>query len=131
MKTKILSGLTVANYFYDDILSRVENLQNLNINPGLAAIRVGDDPASKIYVQNKVRKFQSLGMHSKVYQLESDISENELLDIIKSINKDPKFHGILVQLPLPKHIDNQKVIYAIDPKKMLMDFILKILVYYQ
>jgi methylenetetrahydrofolate dehydrogenase (NADP+)/methenyltetrahydrofolate cyclohydrolase len=117
METKILSGITVANSFYNDVLSRITHLQKHELNPGLAAILVGDDPASKIYVQNKVRKFQSLGMHSKVYHLESNISENELLDIIESINKDPKFHGILVQLPLPKHIDNQKVIYAIDPKK--------------
>ena len=117
METKILSGLAVANSFYEATLSRISRLQTHNLNPGLAAILVGDDPASKIYVQNKVKKFQSLGMHSKVYQLDKNISESELLDIIQSINEDSKFHGILVQLPLPKHIDNQKVIYAIDPKK--------------
>ena len=117
METKILSGLAVANSFYDTSLSRINRLQTHNLTPGLAAILVGDDPASKIYVQNKVKKFQSLGMHSKVYQLDKNISESELLDIIQSINEDSKFHGILVQLPLPKHIDNQKVIYAIDPKK--------------
>ena len=85
--------------------------------PGLAVILVGDDPASQVYVRNKGKKCEELGMRSETIVLPAETSEEELLSRIDALNKDPAIHGFLVQLPLPKHIDEDKVIQAIDPDK--------------
>ena len=83
----------------------------------MAAVIVGNDPASKVYVANKVRACAELGLYSKHIELGSDISEAALLAEIAALNSDPKIHGILVQLPLPKHLDAHKIIEAINPDK--------------
>jgi len=115
--TKILSGLESSKVLYDSLHSRISALKEKGIIPGLAAILVGEDPASQIYIRNKTKRFDTLGLNSEIYRLESSVSEQELLELIAKINSDNSFHGILVQLPLPKHIDSDKVIHAIDPTK--------------
>ena len=115
--TKILSGLESSKALYESLHERIDALKEKGVTPGLAAILVGEDPASQIYVRNKTKRFDSLGLKSELYRLEKSVSEEELLDLIATINADNSFHGILVQLPLPKHIDSDKVIHAIDPIK--------------
>tara|TARA_X000001036_G_scaffold359732_1_gene342449 strand:+ start:288 stop:1160 length:873 start_codon:yes stop_codon:yes gene_type:complete len=115
--TKILSGLESSKALYESLHGRISALKEKGVTPGLAAILVGEDPASQIYIRNKTKRFDALGLKSEIHRLESSISEQELLDLIANINTDDSFHGILVQLPLPKHIDSDKVIHAIDPTK--------------
>tara|TARA_X000000368_G_scaffold168389_1_gene132818 strand:+ start:4239 stop:5111 length:873 start_codon:yes stop_codon:yes gene_type:complete len=115
--TKILSGLESSKVLYDSLHGRIGALKEKGVIPGLAAILVGEDPASQIYIRNKTKRFDTLGLKSEIYRLESSVSEQELLELITKINSDNSFHGILVQLPLPKHIDSDKVIHAIDPTK--------------
>ena len=115
--TKILSGLESSKALYESLHDRISALKEKGIIPGLAAILVGEDPASQIYVRNKTKRFDALGLKSEIYRLESSVSEQELLDLIAKINTDDSFHGVLVQLPLPKHINSDKVIHAIDPTK--------------
>lgn len=115
--TKILSGLESSKALYESLHGRIDALKEKGVTPGLAAILVGEDPASQIYIRNKTKRFDALGLKSEIYRLESSVSEQELLDLIATINADNSFHGILVQLPLPKHINSDKVIHAIDPTK--------------
>jgi len=115
--TVILSGLEASNALYDSLHTRIDALKSKQVTPGLAAILVGENPASQIYIRNKTKKFDSLGLKSEIYRLEEGVSEGELLRLIDQINNDDTFHGILVQLPLPDHIDSQKVIHAISPTK--------------
>ena len=117
MSCKIISGPEVAGQIYDELRVRIEKLKSEGIMPGLAVILVGDDPASQVYVRNKGRKCEELGMRSETIVLPAETSEDELLSRIDALNKDPAIHGFLVQLPLPKHIDEDKVIQAIDPNK--------------
>lgn len=85
--------------------------------PGLVTILVGDNPASQIYVRNKIKACEEVGMRTKAETPSTNITETELLDLINSYNSDPEFHGILIQLPLPKHINEDKIIEAVSPKK--------------
>ena len=117
IKPLILSGKDVSTTVYDTLLNRISNLKNKSIIPGLAVVMVGENPASKVYVRSKAKKFDQLNLYTQTFFLPEEISEIELLDLINSLNEDLKFHGILVQLPLPKHIDSQKIIEAIDPNK--------------
>ncbi len=117
MDTKILSGLEASKALFDGLLSRIDNLKSNGITPGLAAVLVGENPASEIYVRNKTKKFESLGLKTDLFRLDSDVKESELLDLINDLNHNNDFHGILVQLPLPKHIDSEKVLNAITPTK--------------
>ena len=117
METSILSGLEASKALYSSLESRISDLKDHGIIPGLAAVLVGNNPASEIYVKNKTKKFESLGLKTDVFRLEEKISEDELLSLISRLNNDADFHGILVQLPLPKHIDSEKVLNAIIPTK--------------
>ena len=117
MSCKIISGPEVAGQIYDELRVRIEKLKSEGVMPGLAVILVGDDPASQVYVRNKGRKCEELGMRSETIVLPAETSEEELLSRIDALNKDPAIHGFLVQLPLPKHVDEDKVIQAIDPNK--------------
>ena len=117
INTKILSGIEASHALYDSLHERIASLKDKGITPGLAAILVGEDPASQIYVRNKTKRFDALGLKSELYRLEKTVSQDELLDLITKINTDDSFHGILVQLPLPEHIDSDKVIHAIHPTK--------------
>ena len=103
--TLILSGKVAAEAVYSDLSIRVEFLIQNGIKPGLAAILVGDDPASHIYVRSKTKRFRSMGLHSKTITFRNDVSEEELILTIDSLNHDKSFHGILVQFPLPKEIN--------------------------
>ena len=117
METSILSGLEASKALYSSLESRISDLKDHGIIPGLAAVLVGNNPASEIYVKNKTKKFESLGLKTDVFRLEEKVSEDELLSLISRLNYDADFHGILVQLPLPKHIDSEKVLNAIIPTK--------------
>ena len=113
----VLSGKKVSSAVYQGLSDRIQTLKEKNIIPGLAVILVGENPASKVYVLSKTRTFKKLDLFTKTYRLSSDISQDELLHLITELNNNPSYHGILVQLPLPKHIESDKVINVIDPKK--------------
>lgn len=114
----IISGKETSAIIRQELKVEVDTLKNeKGITPGLAVIIVGSDPASKIYVRNKHRACEEIGMLSRVYELPEDTKEEELLSLIDSLNADKEIHGILVQLPLPKHLDEKKVIYRIHPEK--------------
>ena len=117
METSILSGIEASKALYSSLEGRISNLKNHGITPGLAAVLVGNNPASEIYVKNKTKKFEALGLKTDLFRLNEDVSEKELLSLIEKLNFDDDIHGILVQLPLPKHIDSEKVLNAIVPTK--------------
>ena len=117
MDTKILSGLDASKALFDGLVARIDHLKSKGITPGLAAVLVGENPASEIYVRNKTKKFESLGLKSDLFRLSKDVEEAELLKLIEDLNNNNEIHGILVQLPLPKHIDSEKVLNAISPTK--------------
>jgi methylenetetrahydrofolate dehydrogenase (NADP+)/methenyltetrahydrofolate cyclohydrolase len=117
MDTKILSGKDVSITTYQALQSRIKALKSQSVVPGLAVLLVGEDAGSQIYIRNKTKKFADLGLHSNTFQYSSSISQEDLLLKIRELNNDDRFHGILVQLPLPNHIDKYKVLSAMDPKK--------------
>ena len=118
MTAKIISGNEVAKQIREELKAEVEMLQKKhNIQPGLVTILVGENPASVSYVTAKQKTSKELGFYSIQDTQPADISEADLLKLIDKYNKDKKIHGILVQLPLPKHINENKVLYAIDPDK--------------
>ena len=116
-ETKILSGKEVASAVYDDLSSRIDRLISEKITPGLAAVLVGDDPASQVYVRNKRRRFENMGLFGETFRMEEDSSESDVLAFINDLNGDDRFHGILIQLPLPKGIDSDNVIESVRPDK--------------
>ena len=113
----ILSGKEVSASVYDSLDQKIKSLRKNNITPGLAVVLVGEDSASQVYVRSKTKTFNKLSLFTKTYRLPSDSSEKELLKLIDDLNKNNLFHGILVQLPLPNHIDSDKVINRILPSK--------------
>ena len=113
----ILSGKDVSSSVYKGLSERIHALKEKGITPGLAVVLVGEDPASQVYVRSKTRTFKKLDLFTETYRLPNDTSQDELLDLIAELNNDNSYHGILVQLPLPKDIESDKVINAIDPKK--------------
>ena len=117
METSILSGLAASKALYSSLEDRIAVLKSRKIVPGLAAVLVGNNPASEIYVRNKTKKFEALGLKTDLFRLDENLSELELISLIDKLNSDSNFHGILVQLPLPKHIDSEKVLNAITPTK--------------
>ncbi|MFQ6072445.1 MAG: bifunctional 5,10-methylenetetrahydrofolate dehydrogenase/5,10-methenyltetrahydrofolate cyclohydrolase [Methanosarcinales archaeon] len=117
MKTRIIDGKKIAEQIYMEIREEINRLKGLGITPGLVFILVGDDPASKIYVQMKEKRCKELGILSKTERMPEDISENELISVIKKYNNDPSIHGILIQLPLPGHIQESSVLSTVDPRK--------------
>lgn len=114
---ELINGKELAEKMQAEIAIKVSELKTKSISPGLVVLLVGENPASQVYVRNKERSAKSIGIHSKVERYPSTISEETLLAEIEKYNQDSNFHGILVQLPLPKHIDEEKVLLAIDPKK--------------
>ena len=116
-ETQLLKGRPVAETIKAELSGKVEGLATQNIIPSLAAVLVGDDPASQVYVRSKQRAFENLSCHSETFRLDAKTTESELLDLISSLNANPKYHGILVQLPLPKHINSRNILLSIDPKK--------------
>ncbi len=113
----VINGRELADQMQAEIQKDVEKMTQQGIQPGLVVLLVGENPASQTYVRNKDRAAAKIGILSKVEKLPETISEEELLAEIDKYNQDSRFHGILVQLPLPKHIDEEKVILTIDSKK--------------
>ena len=114
---KILSGKEMSEQLIQEQAVRVAQLHEQGIFPGLAVVLVGEDPASQIYVRNKGIACEKIGIHSQTIRLEEDCSQEELLDTIQKLNNDPKISGILVQLPLPKHLNEEEVLSTILPEK--------------
>ena len=117
MSAQIIDGNALSQRLRAEITQRAAALRARGITPGLAVILVGDNPASQVYVRNKVKACADCGLHSVLEQYQASLSERELLDRVAALNQDPAIHGILVQLPLPAHIDAQRVIEAISPDK--------------
>lgn len=118
MSAKIISGVEIAKQMREELKKEIKELKERHgVTPGLATILVGDDPASRVYVGQKEKSCNNLGIYSEKINLPGDISEKELLSLIEKLNNDPRIHGILVQLPLPKQINESHIIYAIDPAK--------------
>ncbi len=113
----IIDGKAVSARLRQEMKGEVAALQAKGITPGLAVVLVGEDPASQVYVRNKIRACEELGIRSQDHRLPADTTQERLLELIGELNGDPAVHGILVQLPLPKQISDQAVIAAIDPKK--------------
>ena len=114
---KILSGKVVSQRIKDELKQEVSDLVSKGINPGLAVIIVGNDSASRVYVNNKKKGCAEVGFYSEVYELPASTTQQELLALVEKLNKQENIHGILVQSPLPKHLDEEAVVLAIDPNK--------------
>ncbi|GAA0227335.1 bifunctional methylenetetrahydrofolate dehydrogenase/methenyltetrahydrofolate cyclohydrolase FolD [Castellaniella daejeonensis] len=117
MSARIIDGKALSARVRGEVAERVRALKAQGITPGLAVVLVGEDPASQVYVRNKAAACTAAGMHSRVIPLAADTPEGELLDVIEALNADPAIHGILVQLPLPGHIDTGLVIETISAAK--------------
>ena len=118
MPAQIISGTEIARQIREELKQEIAELnEKHNLIPGLVTVLVGEDPASQVYVGAKEKTSKALGIYSERHDLPADTSEEKLLALIDRLNKDPKIHGILVQLPLPKHINETRVLCAIDPKK--------------
>ena len=114
---KLIDGKAIADRINEQTRTKAERLKQSGITPGLAVVLVGDDPASVSYVRNKDRISQRLGFFSRKIELPTETSQTELLKIVHDLNTDPLVHGILVQSPPPLHIDEEKIVLAIDPAK--------------
>lgn len=117
MTAEIINGKEISAKKRIEIAAEVEKLKENGVTPGLAVILVGNNHASRTYVTNKQKACQELGMHSLLIEMPEEVSEQGLLAKIDELNQDPEIHGILVQLPIPKHIDEKKVIESISPSK--------------
>ena len=117
METRILSGKKVSSSFYTSIKPRIDSLKSSDIIPGLAVLLVGDNAASAVYVRNKTKKFNELGLYSDTITFSDCVSQDEIISKIQELNLNQSFHGILVQLPLPDQINDDIIINSIDPKK--------------
>ncbi len=117
MSAQLIDGNALAKQIRGEVALRVAALVAQGRRPGLAVILVGDDPASQVYVKHKVADCESVGMHSVLERHPATLTEAELLARVQALNEDPAIHGILVQLPLPRHIDGSKVIGTISPRK--------------
>jgi methylenetetrahydrofolate dehydrogenase (NADP+)/methenyltetrahydrofolate cyclohydrolase len=117
MTAKIIDGLALAHRLRRDMKARADRLATSGLRPGLAVILVGTDPASQVYVRNKIRACDECGVRSERHTLPAEVGEADVLELIGKLNRDPAIHGILVQLPLPAHIDMRRVLEAIDISK--------------
>lgn len=111
---QLINGKEIAKKVREEIAAEVATMA---VRPGLAVVLVGDDPASQVYVRNKEKGCEEVGFYSEKYTLPADTSREQLLALIDQLNESPSIHGILVQLPLPKHLDEEEVILRIDPRK--------------
>jgi methylenetetrahydrofolate dehydrogenase (NADP+) / methenyltetrahydrofolate cyclohydrolase len=117
MTGRVIDGVKLAATIREDVAVRAAALAKKGVKPGLAVILVGQDPASQVYVRNKVAACEKAGLHSVLEQYPADMTQDALLSRIETLNADPHIHGILVQLPLPKHIDSHRVIETIAAQK--------------
>ena len=114
---QILDGKKVSQRVKDELKEQVVSLKQKGIDPGLAVIIVGNDSASRVYVNNKKKACEYIGIRSEEYALPEETTQDELLKLVSELNERKDIHGILCQLPLPKHINEETILYAIDPKK--------------
>ena len=112
-----MDGKMVSAKVRGSILEEVNKLKEQGVRPGLAVIIVGEDPASQVYVRNKERACEEFGFYSEKYALPEETTQEQLLELIEELNHNPRIDGILCQLPVPKHIDDQAIIDAISPEK--------------
>lgn len=117
MVATVIKGPEIAELIKQELRVKIAELKARGVTPGLAVVLVGEDPASQQYVRNKAKACEELGINSRTIMLPIDTPEDRLLDVVDGLNRDPTIHGFLVQLPLPEHIDENKVIMAIDPSK--------------
>lgn len=117
MVAEIISGKEVSSEIKEELKGRIASLKEKGVTPGLVVILVGEDPASQVYVRMKGKTCEELGLYSDTKRFPEDLPEVELLKLIDELNEDPRVHGILVQLPLPKHIDENKILLRIKPEK--------------
>ena len=117
MKTNILKGKEVVKKINDKLIIKIDELNENNIVPGLAAILIGSDPASKVYIRSKEKAFAKLSCYTKTFTFTEDRTENEIIELIEKLNNDDEFHGILVQLPLPEKFNTRKILHTINPSK--------------
>ncbi|MEO8248798.1 MAG: bifunctional methylenetetrahydrofolate dehydrogenase/methenyltetrahydrofolate cyclohydrolase FolD [Burkholderiales bacterium] len=117
MTAQLIDGSALARNIRAEVAERTVALKRRGTTPGLAVVLVGDDPASQVYVRHKVKDSEEAGLHSVLERLPAETSEADLLARVRALNADPAIHGILVQLPLPAHIDSHRVIETIDPAK--------------
>jgi len=117
MTARILDGAALAGTLLAELRAKVQVLQQSGLNPGLAAVQVGDSPASRVYVRNKMRACQEVGLHSETHQLPADCTEQQLLDCVARLNADARVHGIIVQLPLPRGVDTMRVVQSVAIEK--------------
>ncbi len=113
----ILSGKTVSQHVYKSLQPRIDSLTRSGTTPGLAVVLIGDNPASQIYVNSKEKRFDKMGLFSETFKFPENIPETDVLSLIGDLNNDNRFHGILVQMPLPKHMNESTVIRTINPEK--------------
>jgi len=113
----IIDGKALSAKIREELKREVDDLAGRGIVPGLTVVLVGDDPASQVYVRNKAKSCEQIGIRSEVIRLPGDTPEDQLLGVIDGLNRNPDVHGILVQLPLPDHISEEKVLLAISPEK--------------
>src|SRR5437588_2872823 len=114
---RLIEGRTVAEKVYAELRSEITELKSSGYTPGLAVVLVGDNPASRAYVRSKDKMCRDLGLHSVKLELPTETTQSELLKRIEQLNADPAIHGILVQSPPPKHIDEAAIVRALDPAK--------------
>lgn len=114
---KRIEGAAIAQKVHEESKQRIAALAERGIRPGLAVVLVGDDPASRAYVRSKDKKAAELGLHSVKHELSADTTQEELVALVRQLNADPAVHGILVQSPPPKHINEQAIVETIDPRK--------------
>jgi methylenetetrahydrofolate dehydrogenase (NADP+) / methenyltetrahydrofolate cyclohydrolase len=117
MLAKIIDGKSLAASVRAEQKNAIAALAARGVRPGLAAILVGNDPASRVYVRNKARACEETGLRSEIHTLPEDIAETALLERVAQLNADPRVHGIVVQLPLPRHLDASRVLATVSPKK--------------
>ncbi|MFP4169748.1 MAG: bifunctional methylenetetrahydrofolate dehydrogenase/methenyltetrahydrofolate cyclohydrolase FolD [Methanomassiliicoccales archaeon] len=117
MAASIISGRDIANEIREELKGKIDDLKEKGVTPGLAVVLVGEDPASQVYVRMKGKACDKLGIYSETQTYPEDLEEEKLLKVIDQLNENPDIHGILVQLPLPDHIDETKVLNRIDPAK--------------
>ncbi len=117
MSAIILDGKKIAQEIQEELSSKVKELKGKGITPGLAVIRVGEDPSSLIYVRNKKRKAEEVGIHFEEHTLKENTSQDELIELIARLNSDSRIEGIVLQLPLPDHLDEKRILEKISPDK--------------
>jgi len=117
VQTQIIDGIALSKRMRETLRGRVSALAERGIRPGLAAVEIGEHPAARVYVRNKIRACAEVGLYSEHLEMPESTSETELLARIAALNEDPRIHGILVQLPLPRHIATERVLLAVVPEK--------------